>query len=71
MDIQVSDWVEILNPQAGQPKEGLAIQKTKDNLIKIKGRITLGYHIFTQIQGDTLLEPWSTYKKKDQQKKTA
>ena len=39
--IHVGNWIKVLNPRAGQPKEGVTIGKTKDNLIKVEERVTV------------------------------
>ena len=38
-DYQLEEWVQVLNPKPGQPTEGEVIEKTKDDLYKIKGII--------------------------------
>ena len=42
VDIRIGDWVTVLNPRPGQPTEGVVVGKTRDNLIKIEGRISVG-----------------------------
>ena len=49
VNIQEGDWVKILNPRPGQPKEGVVIGTTRDNLIKVEGRITIEDHELTKI----------------------
>ena len=49
INVQEGDWVKILNPRLGQSKEGVVIGKTRDNLIKIEGRITIGDHEITKV----------------------
>ena len=40
--------MEELNPHPGQPKEGIVIGVTRDNLIKIEGRVTIGEREITK-----------------------
>ena len=41
-NLNLGDWVEMLNPRVGQPKEGAVIGKTRDKLIKVEGKIAIG-----------------------------
>ena len=49
INLQLGDWVKILNPRAGQPKEGVVIVKTRDNLIKVEGKIVIGDRDVTKV----------------------
>jgi len=49
INLQLGDWVKILKSRAGQPKEGVVIVKTRDNLIKVEGKIAIGDRDVTKV----------------------
>ena len=41
IDIQIGDFVAVVNPRPGQPRKGRVIGKTRGNSIKVEGRVRI------------------------------